>query len=103
MKEGRQIVFFTLPYPIGHNPDEEEEPNVLLRTRKVHYHSKWKPQQDAVYWINLVRVQEKGTAVWQSRSYGITVDDSLPAECIEKVVFRETSFLERVSHRVQLQ
>ena len=48
--------------------------------------SKWTPHQDAVYWIHLTRAQEKGLQFWQTRSHAIVVLDSVPADCIEKVV-----------------
>ena len=41
-----------LSTPFGYNPDEEEPGDDLSMPRKVHYHSKWKLRQDAVYWIN---------------------------------------------------
>ena len=100
MKEGRQIVFFTLPNPIGHNPDKEEE---LIEDEKSALSQQMEASTGRRLLDQLGEGTRKGTAVWQSRSYDKTVDDSLPADCIDKVVFRETSFLERVSHRVQLQ
>ena len=51
----------------------------------MHYHSKWKPHQDPVHWVNLARVQEKGLQLWQTRSYAMIVHDSVLADCIEKV------------------
>ena len=78
-EEGRQAVFFTPLNPFGSNPDEEEPSNDSLRPRKEHYHSKWKPHQDAVYWINLARAQGKGLQFWQTRSHAIIIHDSVPA------------------------
>ena len=88
-KEGRQSIFFTLLNPHGDNPDEEELSDDLSKPRKVHHHSKWKSRQDAVYWINLARAQEKGLQFWQTRSHAIIVDTSVPADCIYKVVSQQ--------------
>ena len=85
-KEGRQTVFFTPLNPFGGNPDEEEPSDGLLKPRKVHCHSKWKLRQDAVYWINLARAQEKGLQFWQTRSHAITVHNSVPTDCIHNVI-----------------
>ena len=84
-KEGRPTVFFTPFDPFG-DEAEEEFNNDLSKPRKVRYYSKWKPHQDAVYWIHLARAQEKGLQFWQTRSHAIVVHDSVPADCIEKVV-----------------
>ena len=62
-KEGRQTIFFTPLNPIGENPDEEEPSDDLSKPRKVHFHSKWKTGQDAVFWMNLVWAQDKGPTV----------------------------------------
>ena len=59
-KQGRQAIFFTPLNPFGDNPDEEQPSDDLSTPRKVHYHSKWKSRQDAVYWMNLVGAQDKG-------------------------------------------
>ena len=52
-REGRETVFFTPLNPFGDNPDEAKPSDDLFKARKEHYHSKWNPRQDAVYWINL--------------------------------------------------
>ena len=75
-KEGRQTVFFT---PVDHSRDKAEDDfnNDSSRPRKVHFNCKWKPHQDAVYWIHLARAQEKGLQFWQTRSRGMIVHDSV--------------------------
>ena len=47
-KEGRQTIFFTPLNPFGDNPSEEEPSDDFSKPRKVHYHSKWKPREDAI-------------------------------------------------------
>ena len=71
----------------GDNPDEEEPSDDLLKQRKVHSHSKWKPRHDADYWINLARAQEKGLQFWQTRSHVIIVYNTVLAFCIDQSDF----------------
>ena len=47
--------------------DTEEFNNVLSKPRKVHFQSKWKVSQDAVYWVNLGKAQEKGLQFWRDK------------------------------------
>ena len=56
--EARQAVFFTPLHPFGENPDEEN-PMIITRPQKVHHHSYWKRNQDAVHWIKLSRAQDQ--------------------------------------------
>ena len=98
-KEGRQTIFFTPLNPFGDNPDEEEPSEDLSKPRKVHYHSEWKSRQDAVYRINLARAQDKGLRLWQTRSNAVIVYNSVPADCIDKMISRkgERTLFERLS------
>ena len=34
------------------------------KPRKVHYHGKWEPRQDAVNWTNCARAQDTGLQFW---------------------------------------
>ena len=45
-----------------------------------------KIRQDAVYWINLARAQDKGLQFWQTRSHVIVVSSSVLADCIYKLI-----------------
>ena len=98
-KEGRQTIFFTPLKPFGDISDEEEPRDDLSKPRKVHYHSKWKSRQDAVYWIILARAQDKGLQFWQTRSHAVIVCGNVPADCICKVISqkRKRTFFERLS------
>ena len=93
-KQGRHTIFFTPLNPFGPNPDEEKFSDDLSKPRKVHYESKWKTNQDAVYWISLARAQDKGLQLWQTRSHS-----SVSADCIYKVISKraETTVFERLS------
>ena len=98
-KQGRQTIFFTPLNPFGPNPDEEKLSDDLSKPRKVQYESKLKTNQDAVYWINLPRAQDKGLRFWQTRSHAIIVCSSVPADCIYKVISQkgERTLFERLS------
>ena len=85
-KEGRQTVFFTPLNPFGYNPDKAGPSDDLSKPRKVHHYSKWKTRQDAVCWINLARAQDKGLQFWQTRSNAVIVHNSVPTDCIFKVI-----------------
>ena len=79
-KEVRQTVFFTALNPMNDEPEEEYQD--LSKPRKVHFKSKWKIIQDAIYLINLKQAQDKGLQCWQTRSHAIFLHDSVPADCI---------------------
>ena len=55
-KEGRQTVFVTPLDPFGSDTHEEEESSEdYSQPRKVHCHSRWRNDQNAVHWVNLSR------------------------------------------------
>ena len=73
------------------------------KPRKEHYRSKWKHSQDAVYWVNLARAQDKGLQFWQTRSNAIIVYSSVPSDCIYKVLSQKGNELySRDSRRLDL-
>ena len=81
-KEGRQTIFVTPLNPFGENPDEEAPSVDITIPRKVHYHSNWKRNQDAVYWVELSRAQDQGLRFWRDRSHmrsSYTIP--VPADC----------------------
>ena len=85
-KQGRQTIFFTPLNPSGQNPDEEKFNSDFSKLRKVHYESKWKANQDAVYWISLARAKDKGSQFRQTRSHAIIVCSSVPSRPAPKIV-----------------
>ena len=82
---GRQTVFFTPLNPFGGDSDEEELRDDYTVPQKVHYHSHWQPNQDAVYWLKVSRAHDQGLQLWQTKSYAIIVHSLVPADCINKV------------------
>ena len=71
--KGRQTVFFTPLKLFGGDSDEEELRDDYTIPQNVHYHSHWKRNQDAVYWVKLSRAQDQGLQCWQTKSYAIIV------------------------------
>ena len=79
-KEGRQIIFFTPLDPSQQGCRRSEKP------RKVHYQIHWRPEQDAVKWIHLSKPQDAGLEFWRTGSNAIITYQSVPKECVVKVV-----------------
>ena len=85
-KEGRQTLFFTPLDPSNSDADEAEAIADTAKPRKVKYQIHWRPEQDAVYWIHLSKAQDAGLEFWQTRSNAIITYQSVPKECVVKVV-----------------
>ena len=88
-KEAWQTIFFTPLDPYHSDASEAESSTDFSKPRKVHYQTHWRPEQDAVYWINLSRAQDCGLKFWQTQSHLIIVYQS--RECVEKVVTEQGS------------
>ena len=69
------------------------------KPRKVHYKTKWKGNQDAVYWIHFAKAREKCITFWQTKSHAIIAHKTVPPDCIEGVISQkvETSLYQRHS------
>ena len=50
------------------------------------YRMKWKRHHDSVYWFDLKTAQDQGLVLWKTMSHAIVREDSMPAECLTKVV-----------------
>ena len=86
-KKGRQTIFFTAVDPM--NEPQEDEPCDVTEPREVPQRTKWK-MYHAVHWINLKSAQDRGVACWQTHSNVTVLDNSVPADCLEKVVHSNT-------------
>ena len=85
-KEGRQTIFFTPLDPFDSDASEAELITDIKKPRKVHYQIHWRPEQDAVYWVHLSTAQDAGLEFWQTGSNPIITYQSVPNECVVKVV-----------------
>ena len=70
-----------------------KDPKVIdlnVPRRALYLHNAWKRHQDAVYWVDISLVIEKGLTFYQTRSNAIIFQEILPAYCIPKVVRMKT-------------
>ena len=70
-----------------------KDPNVIdlnVPRRAQYLHSAWKRHQDAVYWVDIDHAIQKGLTFYQTRSNAIILQETLPANCIPKVVRMKT-------------
>ena len=56
--------------------------------------------QDAVYWINLARAQDKGLRFWKTKSHSLIVYNSVSADCINKVISQKGELYLKDSRRL---
>ena len=81
----RQTVFFTAVNLMNEDHRHPQEPD-LTKPRLASYKQKWKRHQDTVYWVDIQLAQRKGLKFYQTRCNAIIFYDTLPANCISKVV-----------------
>ena len=62
----------------------------MKEPRVVFNRTSWKVYQNAVYWINLKSAQDRGLIFWQANSNAFILDNSVPADGLEKVVNYKT-------------
>ena len=83
--------------PRNESPHDEREP------RQVLYRTKWKVHQDPFFWIVLKSAQDKGCVfvrtICNAISNVIILNDSVPADCLVKVVRRKSHDI--LHHRTQ--
>ena len=85
-KEGRQTIFFTPLDLFNSDASEADLITDFKKPREVHYQIHWRLDQDAVYWIHLSTAQDAGLKFWQTGSNAIITYQSVPKECVVKVV-----------------
>ena len=85
-KKGRQTIFFTPHVLFNSDASEAELITDIKKPRSVYYQIHWRLEQDAVYWIHLSTAQDAGVEFWQTGSIAIITHQSVPKECVVKVV-----------------
>ena len=71
----------------------QKDPGVIdlsVPRRAQFLHDEWKRHQDAVYWVDINLALKKGLKFYQTRSIAVTLNETLPAYFIPKVVRMET-------------
>ena len=61
--------------------------------RIVPYKMRWKRDHDAVYWFDLTIAQDKERVFWQTMCNAIILNDSMPSDCMIKVVSKTNEIL----------
>ena len=84
-KEDKQSSSLPLD-PFNIDADEAESITDTTKPRKGQYQIHWRPAQDAVYWIRLSTAQDAGPELWQTGSDATITYQSVPKECVVKVV-----------------
>ena len=75
-----------LPYCLGPHGHPTRSIRIYRNHERYNTKSKWKMTQDVMYWINSRIAEDKGLTFWQTRSRAFILYDSVPADCIEKLV-----------------
>ena len=76
-----QAVFLTPTKPFGDDPEEEEPHDDFTVPQKASYVTKWKYDQNAVYWVRLSKAL-------QTKSIAIMTYATIPGDCIDHVTSR---------------
>ena len=90
LKRDRQSVFFTAVNPMHANQDVEEAQYDLDKPRIAVCNIFGEFTKIQIFWCNLILAQRKGLQFYQTRSHAIALFRTLPAFCIEKVVYMKT-------------
>ena len=83
--KARQAVFLTSKNPCGNDPEEEKPHSDYSVPQKAPHETKWKRNQDAVYWVRLKEAQDQGLEFWQTKSLAIMTYTTIPGDCIDRV------------------
>ena len=81
-----RTIFITPLDSFNSDADEAESITDNKKPRKVKYQIHWRPEQDAVCWIHLSTAQDAGLEFWQTGSNAMITYQSVPKECVVKVV-----------------
>ena len=86
----RQTVFFLLVDPMDKSHKDLKVIDLNVPRHAQYLHNAWKRHQASVYWVDINLAFQKGLTFYQTRSSAITLQETLPAYCIPKVVRMET-------------
>ena len=83
--KARQAVFLTPTNIFGDGPEEEKPHDDFTVPQKASYVTKWKYYQNAVYLVRLSKAQDQGLEIWQTKSFAIMTNATIPGGCIDRV------------------
>ena len=87
LKRDRQSVFFHSREPMFASQDLEKVQDDLDKPRITVSKNTWRVHQGTVNWCNLKLAQKRGLQFCQTRSHAIAFVNTLPAICIDKVLY----------------
>ena len=87
--KARQAVFLTPMNLFGHDPEEEEPHDEFSVPQKVPCVTRWKHDQDAVFWIRLSKAQDQELEFWQTKSFAIMTYATIPGDCFGRVTSQD--------------
>ena len=67
----RQAVFLTPTNPFGDDLEEGKPHDDITVSQKAPHVTKWKNDQDAVFWVRLSKAQDQGLEFWKTKSVAI--------------------------------
>ena len=91
MNKDRQTVLFAAVSPMNKEHKDPYEIDLNAPRLAWYIQKKWKRHQKTVYLVDIKLAQQKGLKFYQTRSYAVILQETLPAYCIAKVVVMESS------------
>ena len=86
----RKTVFFLPVDPVVKSHKDLDVIDLSVPRHAQYLHKAWKRHQNAVFWVDINLPTEKGLTFYQTRSNATTLQETLPAYCIPKVVRMES-------------
>ena len=83
-------MFFLLVDPMDKSHKDPKVIDLNVPRHAQYLHNAWKRHQDAVFWVDINLAIEKGLTFYQTRSNAVILQETLPADCIPKVVRMKT-------------
>ena len=83
--KARHAVFLTPTNLSGDVLEEEKPDDDFTVPQKAPHVTKWKYDQNAVFWVRLSKAQDQGLEFWQTKSFAIMIYATIPGDCIDRV------------------
>ena len=83
--KARHAVFLTPTNLSGDVLEEEKPDDDFTVPQKAPHVTKWKYDQNAVYWVRLSKAQDQGLEFWQTKSFAIMIYATTLGDCVDRV------------------